>query len=187
MTISTSINHHDARFSLNQLGLWMFILSESFLFAALLSSRYMLRGVWRPEELNQALGLGISIILLLSSLTAYRSEVAAKCGDQRRFRNNTLFTIGLGIVFLVGVGIEWAEAFAHFPAADPFGTLFFTLTGVHAFHVVTGILLLGIIAFMGRTGRYTTGKFWGVEGAVKYWHFVDVAWVLIYPTLYLVS
>jgi cytochrome c oxidase subunit 3 len=98
-----------------------------------------------------------------------------------------LYTIGLGILFLAGVGYEWAEALEHFPPSTGFGTVFFTLTGVHAFHVLTGLIVLGIVYYMGRDGRFTTGSYWGVEGSVKYWHFVDAAWVLIYPTLYLVS
>ncbi len=172
---------------MNRLGLWVFIISESFLFAALLSSRYFLRGVERPDDLNQILGLGISVVLLLSSLTAFRAEAAAEYGDQGRFKRNMLFTLGLGLVFLVGVSVEWAEAFRHFPPDSAFGTIFFTMTGIHAFHVLTGMLVLGFVYNMGRDGRYCPGNYWGVEGSVKYWHFVDLAWVLIYPTLYLVS
>ena len=182
---TTHVEHN--RLAINRIGLWLFLLSESFLFAALLSSRYFLQGVQRPEGLNQALGLVISVILVLSSLTAYRSEVAAAHGDQKRFRRNILFTIGLGLLFLVGVGVEWSEAFSHFPPSSGFGTLFFTLTGVHAFHVISGLFLLAVVYYLGRNGRFTTDNSWGVEGSVKYWHFVDVAWVLIYPTLYLVS
>ena len=93
----------------------------------------------------------------------------------------------LGIAFLVGVGIEWNEAFAHFPEQTGFGTIFFTTTGIHAFHVLTGLILLTVILGLGRKGRFTSGSSWGVEGSVKYWHFIDVAWVFIYPTLYLVN
>lgn len=107
--------------------------------------------------------------------------------DERRFRHNILFTIGLGSLFLLGVGMEWAEAFHFFPPSTGFGTVFFTLTGFHAFHVFTGLLALAVILYLGRKGRFTSGNSWGVEGVVKYWHFVDVAWVFLYPTLYLVS
>lgn len=177
---------HD-RLSTNRLGLWLFIISESFLFGALLSSRFYLRGVGRPEELNQVLGLVISIVLLLSSLSAYQAERAARYGNQRRFSIGVLVTIALGVVFLAGVGIEWYEAFRHFPPSTGFGTVFFTLTGVHATHVLSGLIMLGFVWYLGRDGRYTKGSCWGVEGVVKYWHFVDVAWIFIYPTLYLVS
>ena len=175
------------RLAMNRLGLWLFILSESFLFLALLSTRFYLQGVQRPDELNQPVGLVISIVLLLSSLTAYRSEMAAAYGDQKRFQRNMLFTIGLGLLFVAGVVIEWREAFHAFPPSTGFGTIFFTMTGIHAAHVVSGILLLAVVLYLGRDERFTKGSHWGVEGVVKYWHFVDVAWVLIYPTLYLVS
>ncbi|MBM3948860.1 MAG: heme-copper oxidase subunit III [SAR202 cluster bacterium] len=113
--------------------------------------------------------------------------MAARYGNQRRFSLGVLVTIALGIVFLAGVGIERYEAFRHFSPSTGFGTVFFTLTGVHATHVLSGLIMLGIVWFLGRDGRYTKGNYWGVEGAVKYWHFVDVARVFIYPTLYLVS
>lgn len=175
------------RLSLNRLGLWLFLVSESFLFLALLSTRFFLQGVQRPEGLNQTLGFGISVVLLLSSLTAYRAEVAAAHGNLAQSQRNLLATLGLGLVFVLGVGIEWYEAFRHFPPSTGFGSIFFTMTGIHAFHVVSGMALLAIVYRLGRDGRFTHGSYWGVEGSVKYWHFVDVAWVFIYPTLYLVS
>ncbi|MBI4277611.1 MAG: heme-copper oxidase subunit III [Armatimonadetes bacterium] len=185
-THSAARVHYD-RLSLRRLGLWLFILSESFLFFAFLSSRYYVLGIYRPEHLNQALGLIITCILLLSSLTAYRAEVSVAHGDRERFLRNTLATIGLGLLFLVGVGIEWVEAFAYFPPQQRFGTVFFSLTGLHAFHVLSGLVLLVFVWLHGRRGRFSAAHYWAVEGSVKYWHFVDVAWVFIYPTLYLVS
>ncbi len=177
---------HD-RLAINRIGLWLFLLSETFLFGALLSSRYFLQGFHRPDEVNQTLGLAITVVLLASSLSAYRAEAAAAHGDMARFRRNMLLTIGMGALFLVGVGIEWAEAFRHFPPHTGYGSVFFTMTGIHATHVLSGIVLLGLVYRLGRRpGRFGPGNYWGVEGAVKYWHFVDVAWVFIYPTLYLV-
>jgi cytochrome c oxidase subunit 3 len=59
------------------------------------------------------------------------------------------------------------------------------LIGLHAFHVLTGLIGLSIVLSLGSRGHYGSTDFWAVEGVVKYWHFVDLAWVLIYPTLYL--
>ena len=175
------------RLTINRIGLWLFLFSETFLFAALISSRFFLRGLERPDSLNQLLGLGITMVLLWSSLSAYRAEMAAAHGDQTRFKRNIIITLALGIVFVVGVGIEWKEAFAHFPPSTGFGTIFFTMTGIHAFHVVSGLIALAVVYGLGRNGRFGKGNYWGVEGSVKYWHFVDVAWVFIYPVLYLVN
>ncbi len=190
MVVETIAQHHGAaasRLQIHRLGLWLFILSECFLFGAIISARYFLAGVSRPHELNQGLGLAITMVLLLSSLTAYRSEVAAAHGNTRQFIRNSLATIILGGLFLVGVTVEWGEAFEFFPPQSAFGTIFFPLTGLHAFHVISGLLLLGFIAVKGRNGKYSEHDYWPVEGAVKYWHFVDIAWVVIYPTIYLVS
>jgi len=181
------VGHHARRLAINQVGLWLFLLSESFLFSALISSRYFLQGLQRPETLNQPLGLAITVVLLWSSLSAYRAETAIAHGDRSRFQRNILLTIGLGALFLVGVAWEWREAFLHFPPPSGFGTVFFTMTGIHAFHVLTGLLALAVIYLLGKGGRFAPGAYWGVEGSVKYWHFVDVAWVFIYPTLYLVN
>lgn len=187
MSTVTHVHPPVSRLRINQLGLWLFIISESFLFAALLSSRYYLQGLYRPPELNQPLGLAITTVLLFSSVSAYRAEMSAAVGNTPAFGRNLLFTLAMGGLFLVGVGIEWSEAFHFFPPNTGFGTLFFTMTGVHAFHVLSGLTLLLLVYLNGRRGRYTPENYWAVEGSVKYWHFVDVAWVFIYPTLYLVG
>ncbi|MDQ7819673.1 MAG: cytochrome c oxidase subunit 3 [Armatimonadota bacterium] len=176
-----------SRLYLRRLGLWLFLLSEGFLFSALLAARYYLLGLERPEGLNQPLGLAITAVLLASSLTAYRAEAAIARGHRSLFARNTLATVGLGLLFLAGVGVEWAQAFAHFPPGRRVGTIFFTLTGMHALHVASGVALLAGVYLHGRRGRYGPHDYWPVEGAVKYWHFVDVVWVFIYPTLYLVT
>jgi cytochrome c oxidase subunit 3 len=173
------------RLETNRLGLWLFIASETFLFSAVIAARFYLLGFETDEALNQPLGLLITSILLLSSLTAYLAEAFAATDDQRGFRRFTSATIVLGSVFVVGVAFEWAEAFDHFPPQTLFGTVFFTLTGLHAFHVVTGVIALGTIRWTGRDGRYGPDAHWPVEAVVKYWHFVDVIWVFVYPTLYL--
>jgi heme/copper-type cytochrome/quinol oxidase subunit 3 len=178
---------HKSRLGINRLGLWLFLLSDSVFFGVLLSTRYYLQGVHTPEEVSQPLGLALTSVLLLSSLTAYRAETSAVHGNQAGFRKNTLLTILLGALFIVGVGVEWGLAFAHFPPDTGYGTILFTTTGIHAFHVVTGLIALAVVFRLGKDGRYSKGNSWPVEGVVKYWHFVDVAWVFIYPTLYLVG
>ncbi len=186
------VNHRFNSLDINRLGLWLFLVSDASFFIALLSARFFVVGTSRPDEVNQALGLGLTILLLLSSLSAYRAEAAAEHGDNRTALKMLLATMGMGVIFLFGVGYEWYEAFQHettWPSTG-YGTILFTLTGVHAFHVVTGILTLGFVYFRVRRAAPDaegTDTQWAVEGAVKWWHFVDVAWVFIYPTLYLVG
>ena len=144
-TIAHKAGHTANRLIINRIGLWTFMLSEAFLFAVVVSSRYCVSGVFRPHELNQLLGLGITMVLLLSSLTAYQSEIAAEAGDEAGFRRNAWATLALGLLFTVGVGIEWTEAFHYFPPSQAFGSLFFTLTGLHAFHVVSGLAVIALV------------------------------------------
>jgi cytochrome c oxidase subunit 3 len=181
----------DYKFKLanNRLGLWLFLFSDAFLFGGLLVTRFMLLGFSRPD-LNQALGFLITAILLLSSFFMNRAEVQMAHGEQKGFLRNTFITIILGAVFLIGVvGIEWPAAAAKglVPSAGAEGAVFFVMTGFHAFHVLTGLLLLFIVWNNGRKGIYTAERHWAVEACAVYWHFVDVAWIFFYPSLYLIG
>ena len=93
-----------------RLGLWLFILSDAFMFAGLLVTRFYLMGEHRPE-LNQTLGLGVTAILLVSSFFMNRAEIYIAHDDRKRFLISTFITMMLGIVFLLGVvGVEWRMA-----------------------------------------------------------------------------
>jgi len=170
----------------NRIGLWLFIVSDSFVFLGLLVSRIALWGNTRPE-LNPILGLVVTVLLLVSSFFIYRGESAMSVGDRRGFIRNTLVTLILGIIFLVGVvGIEWQ--IAPFKAStDIYGAVFYMMTGMHAFHVLTGVIFLLVILNNGRRGHYSLEKHWAVEAAATYWHFIDVVWVFFYPALYLIG
>ncbi len=180
-------NTHEevARPAMNQMGLWLFFISESFLFAALATSRYYIAGLDKPEHLNQLLGLGITCILLMSSFTAYRAEAAMSHGYRAEFQRYLFLTIVFGLIFAGGVAFEWSTA--EFSVREPYGTAFFSMTGLHASHVISGIGLLSLVLYLSMKGHFTPQRHWGVEAAIKYWHFVDIVWVFFYPTLYLVS
>jgi len=175
--------------AMNRLGLWLFMISESMIFIVLLVTRFVLAGTETPKELNQFLGLVITVLLLASRLTAYRAETAIAHGDRKMFSTNLLWTVILGTIFLLAVVlVEWPEA-PHLGIVpqEGFGIAFFAMTGMHAFHVLTGVLLLGIVWLNGRKGAYSPDSYWGVEATVKYWHFVDLVWVFFYPALYLIQ
>jgi cytochrome c oxidase subunit 3 len=185
--IGTYGSHHDTmspgkRLKVNTAGLWLFFFSESIVFALLLSSRFYLEGLGR-EHVDQFLGLLITIVLLLSSVTAYTAETAMEHGQRKLCQWMLLATILLGIIFAGGVGFEWATA--HFHRKEAFGTVFFTMTGIHAAHVVSGIGMLVLVWLHVRRGAFTPHRHWGVSSTVMYWHFVDVVWVFFYPALYL--
>ena len=156
------------------------------LFGLFAAARFYIAGMDIDPSLNQGLGLAITSVLLLSSLTAYRAETAFTHGNVSYGRTMLLATILLGILFVGGVAYEWS--IAHFSASEPYGTAFFSMTGMHAFHVVTGILLLALTWVRSHGDRFAGGPAaWPVTATVMYWHFVDVVWVFFYPALYLVN
>ena len=131
MATSTQVHTSEGGFnraSIHQIGIWLFFSSELFLFGALVSTRYYLRGFETPEHVDQLLGLALTAILLLSSLSAYRAETAIAHGAHKQFVRNLLLTIVFGVLFMVGVGVEWYEAFEYFPPSSAYGTVFFTTT-----------------------------------------------------------
>jgi cytochrome c oxidase subunit 3 len=170
----------------NRLGLWLFIISDSFLFLGLLVTRFYLFGGERPD-VSPILGVTVTSVLLLSSFFMNRAEISMSHGDRRGFLNNVLITIVLGTLFLVGVvGVEWQ--IAPFSVGDnAIASVFFTMTGFHAFHVLTGVIFLFIVYRNARKGLYSAERHFPVEAAAVYWHFVDVVWVFFYPALYLIG
>ncbi|MBI5929554.1 MAG: heme-copper oxidase subunit III [Chloroflexi bacterium] len=176
----------------NRLGMWLFIISETFLFAGILIMRIVLgrdtEGFVRPE-LSQGLGLLITSILLASSFFVNRGEVAIKHNDRFNFNLSIFLALVLGLVFVVGVAYEWNEVHKDFgPATGPvINGMFYFMTGIHALHVITGIIFLLVVFLNGIRGKYSAKSHWGVESAALYWHFVDVVWVFFYVALYLIG
>lgn len=189
-------DHHSYEYKTvtNRLGLWLFLLSDGFVFAGLTVMRANLLALTRPP-LNQLLGLGVTSVLLASSFFMNRGETAMSYGDRKGFMNNTIITFILGLGFLLGVVfVEWRLAaeeglVASFgdPARGPLGAVFYMMTGMHAFHVLTGLIFLGVVWNNARKGVYTAEKHWAVEAAAVYWHFVDLVWIFFYPALYLIG
>ena len=172
----------------NRLGLWLFLISDSFVFAGLMVMRINLLGLTRPH-LDQILGLGVTALLLVSSFFMNRGETLMHNGDRKGFLSNTMITFLLGLGFLIGVVfVEWPNAIHEgvTPDGGPYGAAFFMMTGMHAFHVFTGLILLAIVWINGRRGLYDQ-KNYPVEAAAVYWHFVDVVWIFFYPALYLIG
>ena len=173
----------------NRLGLWFFLVSDAFVFAGLLITRFSLLGLTRPH-LNQSLGLAVSLILLVSSFFANRAEVAAEKGDRKNLMTGTLVTLILGVLFLLGVVfIEWPAAAREgiTPSSGVSGAVFYMMTGMHAFHVFTGLIFLALIYRNAKRNLYSPAKHFQVEAGVVYWHFVDVVWMFFYPALYLIG
>ena len=182
-----SLAEYRKRVVTNRLGLWLFIISDSFLFGGLLVARFYLLGAHQRPDVSHVVGLVVTSVLLLSSFFMNRAEIALQAGDQKSFLRGTLITLALGTLFLVGVvGVEWQIA-PYGPSHDAAWSLFYTMTGFHALHVLSGVIFLAIIYRNGRKGLYSPDRHWPVEAAAVYWHFVDVVWIFFYPALYLMG
>lgn len=182
-----SLSEYRRKSVTNRLGLWLFLLSDLFTFAGLFVARFYLLGTSVRPELNQIVGVLVTMILLVSSFFANRSEIAMRIGDVKAYSRNTMVTIILGIAFVIGVVfVEWAIA-PFGPADGAAASLFYTMTGFHALHVVSGVIFLIVVYRIAQKGKYNEERHFPVEASVVYWHFVDVVWIFLYPALYLIG
>ena len=182
--------------SSKKLGMWLFIVSDSLTFTALLLAyTYVRIGSvdWpRPFEVASiAMASVMTFCLLSSSLTMVMAVAAAHRGDKSATTKWLMGTIAGGLAFIILHAKEWAELIHHgvTPFGNPwgsplFGASFFALTGLHMTHVTAGVIYLGIITWGFKNGRYTAED---VEVSGLYWHFVDLVWMFILPMVYLLS
>jgi len=204
----TTAERPDTGLTNPKLGIWLFLASEVMLFGSLFSSYVLLRSgapTWPDQSTIVSVPLATlnTIVLIASSVTmvmawaslarhvgaAQRGEAGAEAAGLSLFRRYLGLTILCGLVFLVVKGIEYGDKFSHhlYPASSNFLGLYFTMTGLHAIHVIGGLVvnayLIGPGARMWRTDpqRFTNR----IEVAGIYWHFVDLVWIFLFPVLYL--
>ncbi len=180
----------------NRTGMWLFFLSESFLFGGLLVARFFLWGGTRPH-LPQIVPLIITAVLLVSSFFMNRAEMAVATDDRKTFQRSLLITAFLGLVFFLAVVIfEWGWTFENgvfvlgnhiHPTDGVYGAVLYGMTGMHALHVLSGVIMILIVWNLGRKGHYTPEQHWGVEATAIYWHYVDLVWIFFYPAIYLIG
>ena len=189
------------------LGMWAFLITEIMFFGGLFAGFfvYVLGHTQAFAEgsrhLDLALGTINTVVLLGSSLTM---ALAVRSAQQGHRNGQALFlalTIILGLVFLGIKGVEYAHKFeqhlvpgpqfqmegSHAQSAQLFFSFYFAMTGVHALHMVVGVGLLSWLLINAWRGKYTQTYFTPVEVCGLYWHFVDVVWIFLFPTLYLVA
>jgi cytochrome c oxidase subunit 3 len=172
------------------LGVRLFILSEVMLFGAFFTAYFVLRAeapAWPPLpdlERPELPLVGFNTLLLLSSsVTMQWAVTRIGRGDAAGFKRGLLATLMLGTVFLAIQGYEFASN--GFGISDGvFGSTFYSLTGFHGAHVLGGLLLMGVVANRARLGLVTRDHHTAVEGVSYYWHFVDVVWVVLFLTVY---
>ncbi len=180
----------------NKLGMWLFLLSDTLTFSAMLIAYSFVRVAsedWpRPfEGFSIFMACMMTFCLLSSSLTMVMAVAAAKQKELRRTVGWLLATILGGVLFIILHTNEWLELihegvtpFGNPWGAPLFGASFFTLTGLHMTHVTGGVIYLGVIAWGFGKGKFTSED---VEISGLYWHFVDLVWMFIFPMVYLLS
>jgi cytochrome c oxidase subunit 3/cytochrome o ubiquinol oxidase subunit 3 len=131
-----------------------------------------------------------TVCLLSSSLFIYLAEHAISAGKMNAFKLWWAITIVLGLIFLVGTGMEWDKLITHdhlTVATNLFGTTFYSLVGLHASHVIIGLLMLTITLIFALTGRLNPTHAERVKVLALYWHFVDAVWVVVFTVVYIVG
>jgi cytochrome c oxidase subunit 3 len=178
--------------------MWLFIIADAATFGAILFGYGYLRYAspnwpkpfaFSPQIIN---GLVMTVVLLTSSLTMLFAVAAAQANDRQRTVRWIGATIVLGVIFAALHLHEWFDMFAegwslsHDPIGGSalFGGTFFSITGLHLLHVITGVVALAVLATMYARGRLDAAY---VETTGLYWHFVDLVWMFVFPLVYLLN
>ena len=179
--------------SRRKVGVIGLILTESALFTIFVTAYlfYIGKSATGPYP-NQVLDLPIlaTICLLSSSLTVVLAERAFRRGHTRGFQLWWLITILLAAAFLVSTAFEWQRLIFkdHLTiSTNLFGTTFYSLVGLHASHVIVGLILLVLVFILSLRGYVTRAHAEHVEMLSWYWHFVDVIWIIVFTVVYIIG
>jgi len=189
----------------SRFGMWLFIFTELLLFAGLFITYAVYRHLNRDafhfaaEELNTFVGALNTVLLLASSATIAMSITAL----QKKMKILSLgllgFTVLVGFVFLVNKYFEWSLKFEHglYPGSETmleygkgevlFFGLYFFMTGLHALHIIVGMVFILVVFLRIYNGRITPDNFVHLENAGLYWHLVDIIWIFLFPLFYLIT
>jgi cytochrome c oxidase subunit III len=184
------VAHQSSRVTASVLGMLLFIASEVMLFGSFFTAYFFVRVVngypWPPHGDHLPVFVaGInSAILLTSSVTMHWALQSIKRGNRAGLKAGLVLTFLMGATFLGTQLAEYARiGFA--PHDNAFATIFFCLTGLHGAHVFVGLTLLLFATIRAFRGHFTAEHHYGVEIPGIYWHFVDVMWIVVYTTVYI--
>ena len=177
-----------------KLGIWLFLASEVMLFGGLFSSYVLLRvgaETWPvgASILSVPIAAFNTVVLIASSVTMVMAWASLKMNDFKKFKLYLGSTVGLAVLFLVVKAYEYGDKFSHdlYPSESTFLAIYFTVTGLHALHIVGGIIVNGYFVGPGsKMWKTAPEQFTNrIEAAGLYWHFVDLVWIFLFPVLYL--
>ncbi len=208
---TTGLVHHfddiEQQHEAGTLGMWAFLITEVLFFGGLFGAYAVYRSAY-PEAFMRAsshldvdLGGVNTIVLICSSLTMALSVYAAQKGSKRGIIMGLLGTMFFGAIFLGVKVIEYKDKWDHHLVpgdnfifeGNPGGpeqlyfALYFAMTGVHAFHMIVGMVIICWMIKKAHRGDFTPGHHPLVENFGLYWHFVDIVWIFLFPLLYLIG
>ena len=189
----------------SRIGMWLFIFTELFLFAGLFLVFIVYRVKYHEgyhlaaQELNVTIGTINSIILLLSGMTMGMAYLSMQKGNKRLTLAMLVVTLLLGILFLINKYFEWIAKFHHglYPGSPElislsrgdimFFGLYFFMTGLHALHLIAGLVFIAVVIGAVIRRRVHPTKFALLENCSLYWHLVDLVWIFLFPLFYLIN
>jgi heme/copper-type cytochrome/quinol oxidase subunit 3 len=171
-----------------RLAVWWVIASEIVIFGGLLGSYIMHRvahAEWAHQSVhtNTIAGAFNTFVLLTSSLSAVLAHQAAEGGDGKKAARLLRYTVLGGGTFLVVKAFEWSNEIRHgyTLTSSTFWSFYYTAAGLHAAHVLAGMIIMLVVAADAEKGR----ELQRVENVGIYWHFVDIVWIFLFPLLYI--
>lgn len=188
-----------------KMGMWLFLFTEVLLFGGLFLAyavyRYQYTDEFRLAAMELSTGIGTinTIILLTSSLTMAASITALQKNDKKVAIILLSVTIGLALFFMVNKYFEWSDKFSHgiYPGSEDllnmqngqilFYGLYFVMTGLHALHIIIGIVILTFMLVFIIRGSVTFDNYVKLENSGLYWHLVDLIWIFLFPLFYLIQ
>ena len=178
-------------------GTIVWLSSELMFFAALFAMYFTIRSVagpaaWPPPEIHLAVGYSavFTTILVLSSVTCQIGVFAAERGDVYRMRRWFFITLMMGLTFVLGQANEYRNLVTHENvtiSSSSYGSIFYLTTGFHGLHVIAGLVAFVVVLLRSTVGRYTPEKATSAIVVSYYWHFVDVVWIGLYATIYILQ
>ena len=201
---SASSGHFDP--VAGKIGMWLFLFTEILLFGTLFIcyAVYLHRFSWQfargSQQLDVPIGAINTLILLTSSLTMALSIAAIQRSDRKLSIRLLDATLLCALVFLVLKALEWGAKIEHriYPGSEHllqdltggenvFFGLYFTMTGLHALHVIAGMTLLAVARRKVRKEEITAERSVFLENSGLYWHLVDLVWIYLFPLFYLIG
>jgi cytochrome c oxidase subunit 3 len=193
-----------------KLGMWAFLITEVMFFGALFTAYTVYRNLY-PEafmlassKLDWKLGGVNTLVLIVSSLTMALAIRAAQTGKYRQVEVMTVLTMIFGATFLVVKYFEYMHKYhvglmpgpelfftnelgVHKEAGRIFFSIYFAMTGLHAFHMVVGLGIMTWVLIKARKRYFMPERYLALENVGLYWHFVDLVWIFLFPMLYLLG